>query len=281
MSNDDLSFWMDSDSSGAADVSDDGDLPIPSSESSSVASRTPSQAATPTMRTRNQRPAQPDPVKELQLDKPPLKLNSIDISSDSDAEPVRVETNPQMDMMRWMKAQLARDIEALKRECTAEDDVVVYTPKVFPGEQKQEGDFTLVFETADGTEFERILRKNGSFVGVMRTLPSELQQCRVSIDGVVMDPDSVIADILGDYMKIRLEPMKEEDTAGFKKLSFAMPNGEKKKLLVDEQSTFGEVLVKLECPNARLFFDGYAINPAQKVCDNDEIEDGEQIDVKM
>lgn len=282
MSNEDLSFWMDSDSSGTKDVSDDGDIPIPSSETTLTRVQSePNPPRSTNMRTRASR-SQSEVVQKLQLEAPPLKVNPIDVSSESDGERSMPERNPEVDLMRWTRARIASELEAMKRACTAEDDIVIVPSRgVGDMEQKQDGDFTLVFETPDGTEYERVLKKNGIFVNVMKTLPPELQQCRISIDGVVMDAEDVIADILGDYMKIKLEPLQVPSTEGFKKLSFALPNGEKKKLLVDEQWTFGEVLVKLACPNARLYFDGYAIDPSQKVGDNDEIEDGEQIDVRM
>jgi hypothetical protein len=93
-----------------------------------------------------------------------------------------------------------------------------------------------------------------------------------------MSVNAIILDLLSDYCKIVLIP--PPSTKGLKKLSFVLPGGDRKKLMVEEDSTFGEVLGKLECGPAYLFFDGYPLDPRRKIKDCPDIEDGDQIDVR-
>ena len=102
----------------------------------------------------------------------------------------------------------------------------------------------------------------------------------VQIDGVTYNPKDVLKELLLDYSKVTL--VENEQTSalkGLKKLAFVLPSGEKRKLALNPEMTFKEVLVKLNIPNGKLMIDGEAIPLNQKISQNQDLEDGDQIDV--
>lgn len=273
---------MDSDSGGASDVSDDGDMVIPSAQASATPSAPASRWGTPKVDKIPRKIS--EPAAQLNLNPVPATINPISVDDSDDSDDYLVEDiGPRpSDTIELMKRQLVNELSQLKRYASREDDITIIAPPVerHVEEQRGEGDFLLVFELPDGSECERILRRGQQLVDLIKDSFPDLENCRISIDGVVTDAENVITDLLQDYMKIKLEKTAVMDTEGHMRLSFSFPDGTKKKLCVESSQTFGDILRKLEIPNARLFFDGYELNKNQRICDNDEIEDEEQIDVK-
>jgi hypothetical protein len=177
-----------------------------------------------------------------------------------------------------MRDKLEREIAAIGHDDVESDDAGPIITITAP-EPKADGDLTVIFELPDGTETERVLRDGQPFGELLADLPKEWRTGVMTVDGVLLTSVGLANDLIADYSRVKIEPGPSQK--GTRKLSFAMPGGEKRKLRVEEDSTFGDVLLKLELPDARLFFDGYALNPRQTIRDNDDIEDGDQIDVKL
>lgn len=274
----DEDFWLDM-SSNSEDVSEGGDIPLEASQSAQPsAPATPSPKRNP--RDRRSTPRRKDePGEALNIRSPVSIIEPTIVIDDSESGSDEMSQKGEVWYQR-MKDKIRRDIQKLQMECAKNDDAPIVAKNLISLEEKLAGEFTIVFEDPDGAEFERILHKEQSLADLIQGFPQKLRECAISIDGVVWNPESVTYDLLSDYTKVKLE-IVVDTMAAFRRLSFAMPNGEKVKIRVDENSTFGDILAKLSCNNARLFFDGYELDLNQRVVDNDELEDGEQIDVKV
>jgi hypothetical protein len=178
-----------------------------------------------------------------------------------------------------MKDKLEREIAAIGHDDEAESDGSNPIIAITAPEPKADGDLTVIFELPDGTEIERVLHDGQPFADLLANLPQEWRTGVMTIDGVLLTAAELANDLIVDYSRVKIQPGRS--LKGTMKLSFALPGGEKRKLRVDKDSTFGEVLIKLELPTAKLSFDGYALNPRQRIMDNTDIEDGDQIDVKL
>ncbi|OHS94363.1 hypothetical protein TRFO_11232 [Tritrichomonas foetus] len=213
---------------------------------------------------------------------PPELTADIDISNYDDERPVPLASSFESQSLDFVVQNLRRELHDLQEDGDDDSDQDVTLPMMpVVAPQKNEGDITLIFVfEADDFQAERILKKGQPFTAVFQTLPEKFESFDVQIDGLEYTPNEVMVELLDDYSKIVLvEPDKPASLEGLKKLAFVLPGGEKKKLALDPKSTFKEVLEKLGIPNGRLMFDGDTISLSQKIEDNDDLEDGDQIDV--
>ena len=173
---------------------------------------------------------------------------------------------------------LQRELNAIQKDNDSDDDISVYE---MPSHSKNDDDITLIFKyDPDNFETEINLSKGKSLTEVFDNLPPQYQNFDVEIDGLHYQPQEVYTEILNDYSIINLVPRRaQEADQNLKKLAFLFPNGSKKKIAIDKTKTFLQVLQTLQVPNAKLMFDGESIQLSQRICDNDELEDGDQIDV--
>jgi hypothetical protein len=152
-----------------------------------------------------------------------------------------------------------------------EDEAIVIEPEP----AKAEDDRTYFFKLPDGSEVEKILRNGQTFGDLMRTFPEEFRHYSI---------------VIGSTMPVQLDLMGEmyEDYTTFtmiegpkmRKLTFAFPNGERKKVMVDVTKTFRDAAAMVGVHSGRLMFDGDYLSFDQIIGENKEIEDGDQIDVK-
>lgn len=173
---------------------------------------------------------------------------------------------------------LQRELNAIQKDNDSDDDISVYE---MPNHSKNDGDITLIFKyDPDNFETEINLSKGKALTEVFDNLPPQYQNFDVEIDGLHYQPQEVYTVILNDYCTINLVPRRaQEADQNLKKLAFLFPNGSKKKIAIDKTKTFFQVLQTLQVPKAKLMFDGETIQLSQRICDNDELEDGDQIDV--
>jgi hypothetical protein len=268
MEDDSLAFWMHSDSSSKENASSDSDdIPLPR----------------PTAPSPRQSPGKrrPDPVAELQIEVPARKIEYVIVPSDDDevvSGPARLLSCAESSALQGIRNRLEAELAALGADPDSGDGVIL---TVAPPPQKEDDDRTIIFELPDGSEKETVLKAGQTFQELVCELPFELRNAPMFVDGVPLVSLDVAGELLVDYSRVSVrKPTKGDECVLKRKLSFVFPNGERKKLKVAVETTFREVLEKLNCPAGKLVFDGDPINLLQKIKDNHDIEDGDQIDVK-
>ncbi|KAH0798561.1 uncharacterized protein GO595_008426 [Histomonas meleagridis] len=173
---------------------------------------------------------------------------------------------------------LKNDIAQLLKETNSDSDV-----EIDSSFEKKEGDKMLFFKCESrGFNTQCILHSGEKFIDLFKkVIPEEYQEdYNVVIDGTEYNPANVLEEIIDDYSQVYLV-MDKKSSKGYRKLSFLLPKGDRKKLSIDPTTTFKEVLTKLGYPNAKAYFDGEPLDVEQRICDNDEIEDEYQIDVVL
>jgi hypothetical protein len=226
-------------------------------------------------RAREKQSSDSTPIEDLQIEAPPSKVApAIVVSEDDDT--TQVVPCAEAAALTFMRTKLQRELAALGIDDDSDEPVPI---AVSPARPKRANDRTIIFELPDDTEIETVLREGQSFAQLIEELPIEYRLSSMSVDGIPLSSLDIAGDLMVDYSRVTVEKRVKPDS--MKKLSFALPNGEKKKLRVDSSTTFQEVLKKLGCPQAQLSFDGYQIDVVQRIQDNHDIEDGDQIDVKL
>lgn len=282
MSKEDLDFWMDDDSnSNNNEISDEDD---DSSQIEAVISpnskkvKYQKKVSNPKSKKRNRRAPSntEDDDDDVVITEMPERSNNIPNEFLGELTPFQYQYEPPISKSRESQA-LEYAVESLKNDINKilhsddEDDNVVVAPISAPV-VKKEGDLTLIFVyPPDDFQDDRILKSGQSFLSVFQTLPQKFQDYNVQIDGLVYDPKEVMNELLSDYTKIVL--------VFFKKLAVALPNGDKKKVALNPNQTFKDILIKLGIPNGKLMFDGDELPLNQKISENNDLEDGDQIDV--
>ena len=215
------------------------------------------------------------------------------------------ESDPQSTMILQTQSDLIKQLEDLQKDI--DDDVSnsvkpKYVPSVIVGSddddvEVEDSDPTkkkLLFKTADDTfEWHLVWEQKDSFYKVMDKLPPKYREYDIKIDGTQWNVVDVFYDLVhnGDVL-ILIEPSNSMGSSygdggshsqgggddNMRKVSFLMPDGTKKKIKIPLDSTWREILEKLGTGKA-LLFDGEEIDLDEKVGDNDEIEDEDQIDV--
>lgn len=208
----------------------------------------------------------------------------------SETYAINMNDNPIKDINPEL-ANLKRDL--LQLEDMAKEDV--HVPYEIPTDSSDSDEdnsairgykkVTFIDEATNRT-FKKPYKPDESFRDVFDKLPHEYQFYTVEIDGFPWPPDQVSQPLVRDHEVIKLIPPKPTSAndeggndSGKKRLSVMMPTGDKKRVAVDPNTTFAELLEKLGNPGRFLEFDGERLNLKQKIGDNDEIEDGDQIDV--
>ena len=294
MSKEDLDFWMDDDSnSNNNEISDEDD---DSSQIEAVISPNSKSAKKQKSKNTKFKKKKRSAIENLNNDDDDDDDDAVVITGMPDRGPIPREFTeeltpfenqyvPPISKSRESQA-LEYAVESLKNDINKmlhdddDDDFIPAAPVAAPI-LKKEGDLTIIFVyPPEDFQEERILRAGQSFMTVFQTLPERFEDYSVQIDGVTYDPKEVLNELLVDYTKVVLtEPDQSGSLKGLKKLSFVLPSGDKKKLALDPNTTFKEVLIKLGIPNGKLMFDGEELLLNQKISENDDLEDGDQIDV--
>ncbi|KAH0789078.1 hypothetical protein GPJ56_007015 [Histomonas meleagridis] len=272
---DELDFWLNSDAVSESEISDDGDIQISSSS-----------AQTPAKPKKKKNP-KPDPEEQIEIIPPPSKVVPEPyavLPEDQDMQYNYVESKLISDEKRKLNqiaieaSLLKNDIAQLLKETNSDSDV-----EIDSSFEKKEGDKMLFFKCESrGFNTQCILHSGEKFIDLFKkVIPEEYQEdYNVVIDGTEYNPANVLEEIIDDYSQVYLV-MDKKSSKGYRKLSFLLPKGDRKKLSIDPTTTFKEVLTKLGYPNAKAYFDGEPLDVEQRICDNDEIEDEYQIDVVL
>ena len=186
----------------------------------------------------------------------------------------------------FMVKNLNSQIEKMKNEIQSilidneeeDSDSVV----ISQSEKKGNGDKVLWFVDEESSfRIQLILHEDEDFINVFKKLPEKYQEGYLFVvDGIEYEPENLLSLLLDDYSQIIIREKQKDINENEMRLAFLLPNGEKKRISTDKTRTFGEVLEKLGYPNSKAYFDGEQLSLTQRICDNDEIEDEFQIDVK-
>lgn len=286
---DEMDFWLDNSEVKESDISDDSDIPLP--EAPSV----PSPKATTPKRTDITVRA---PKEKISPIKTRHAMHELKIDSDDSSDPIdigtniyksntRPETSIESQSISFVTDHLRAELEQLKRE----REEPAYKPKRVPiveeiHDQLQPGAKTIIFRCDEDDFHERYVLSPGmEFQQLFNLIPDKYFGYDIILDGLKIPKDEVLVEIIEDFSEVVLkkptEKLPDKSLSGKKKLAFVLPDGEKKKVALDPKMTFADALIKLELPKARLMFDGETINLNQRIIDNRDIEDGDQLDVVM
>lgn len=289
----DLSFFMDTSSVvDESDVSDD-DIQIesaisPTTPKSKKLKNSPNSKQKVKKTRSSSRNKSDDDDDDVIITDKPFSLQQQDDIPPEFTEPIYpFENDYQAPILKSKESQalevavndIRKDITKMLNDDDDDDDIVLNpAPAPIP---KKEGDLTLIFVyPPEDFQEEKIMHAGQTFLSVFQTLPDRFEDYSVQIDGLTYDPKEVLIELLSDYTKVILtEPEQSASLKGFKKLAFVLPSGEKKKLALDPNWTFKETLIKLNIPNGKLMFDGEELPLNQKISENDDLEDGDQLDV--
>ena len=285
---DDLNFWMDSNSNvNESDVSSDSDIPLPKPPPS------PSSIPQKSRQIRSKKSVSDEYSDDIiEIEKSagfeqngnrflPPELTSEITYEDDDYKSSIKDPSLYAKKLDLEFQNLKNALNELKKEDNDDDDDDADIISTI--QPKNEGDLTLfIIYDEDHFHTEVILRKGEPFNQLFDELPEKYRNFNVKINGLLYTNNDIDAIILDDYDRIELvKPENTNDLDGLKKLSFVLPNGDKKKLALDPNETFRQVLTKLNILSGKLLFDGDTLDLNQKIMDNDEIEDGDQIDIEF
>lgn len=286
---DEMDFWLDNSEVKESDISDDSDIPLPE------APAVPSPKATTPKRTDITVRA---PKEKISPIKTRHAMHELKIDSDDSSDPIdigtniyksntRPETSIESQSISFVTDHLRAELEQLKRE----REEPAYKPKRVPiveeiHDQLQPGAKTIIFRCDEDDFHERYVLSPGmEFQQLFNLIPDKYFGYDIILDGLKIPKDEVLVEIIEDFSEVVLkkptEKLPDKSLSGKKKLAFVLPDGEKKKVALDPKMTFADALIKLELPKARLMFDGETINLNQRIIDNRDIEDGDQLDVVM
>lgn len=289
----DLDFWMDSDTSTVGnDISDDDSTIDTVISPNSLKTKSKNQKKSPNTKFRKRNRSininSSEDDDDVIIEDGPPNLYQTPKEFRQEIEPFENYYEPPIAKSRESQAlefaveSLKNDIDKMLKEDDDDDhDDNIHVPQVPAPVLKNEGDLTLIFAyPPEDFQEERILRAGQPFMSAFQTLPEKFEDFHVKIDGVTYDPKEVLNELLLDYTKVTLvEPEQTNSLKGLKLLAIVLPSGEKKKLALDPNSTFREILTKLNLTNVKLMFDGEELNLNQKISQNDDLEDGDQLDV--
>ena len=212
------------------------------------------------------------------------------------------ESDPQSAALLRTQKELMKELEDLEKDI---DDVgkpskQSYVPNVIEGSDDEDvivddsdpNRKKILFKTSDDTfEWHLVWDRKSQFFEVINKLPPKYWDYDIIIDGTTWKSSDVFYDLVhnGDVLVIT-EPKVPSTNApgmgshsqggedGMRKISFLMPDGSKKKTKVSLDSTWREALEKLGVGTS-LLFDGDELDLDEKIGDNPDIEDEDQIDV--
>ena len=134
----------------------------------------------------------------------------------------------------------------------------------------------------DHKEWKMTLKENESVADILEKLPEDYRKRQIIYNDRTWPPNALIPEVLEPMSVIYFESQgNKDDDSNTIKLTFMLPNGEKKKLKLNLDMTFMDVLKNLEFPKAKLYFDGDEVQLNKRIADNKDIQDCDQLDVKL
>ena len=149
----------------------------------------------------------------------------------------------------------------------------------------------IILRTADDTfEWKLHWFSKDSFVTLLESIPEKFRSCNVIIDGISWTPDDMPYDMVhnGDILTLTQPIGNSQGGASshsqggneqMRKITFLLPDGTRKKTKVQLEWTWGEALKKLGVGKS-LIFDGEVLDLEEKIGENDEIQDEDQVDIE-
>lgn len=156
------------------------------------------------------------------------------------------------------------------------DDVVIMEPSD-PSKK-----VVQIISQENGNKWIKEWDQKETFEQLLYKISSDLRNSQITFSGIEWKINEVTWDIVSNgeeiYLSQAMPDASEAQNTDERKLSFLLPDGTKKKLKVPLNKTWGYVLKQIGT-GSKLMFDGEKLNLNEKIGNNHDIEDEDQIDV--
>lgn len=204
-------------------------------------------------------------------DIPHTKDDSQDETSDINAKLILNKTVQNIKELLNLRRELMKSIK--------QDSCDV--PYIVDADDDGETTYLYFCDTENNFEHKASIKKPCLLIDLFIDLPKKYHTYMIKYELGEIDPAEVYTSFFKNNDVLYLVPPKEEtNIEDGMRITFALPDGEKKKLICSLSMPLREIARNLGVENVEFYFDGYKLDMKKTLADIDDIEEEEQIDVK-